>query len=59
MNEIKRTLLCGEKDCCPEVIVDSNRQEVAIGEEGNIVKLKKQEWNSLIEKIKTGELTSL
>jgi len=43
--------------CCPEVRIDNNA--VAIGEEGNLCVLKKEEWNSLVDKILSGELTKI
>ena len=46
--------LCGGKGCCPVVEIDRN--EVRIGEKGNLCTLKKSEWNTLKEKIKSGEL---
>jgi len=32
---------------------------VRIGEEGNLVRLNKEAWNTLVEKIRSGELTRL
>jgi hypothetical protein len=46
--------LCREGSCCPAVEIKEN--EVSIGEEGNIVHLKKPEWNELVSKVKSGEL---
>lgn len=46
-----------DKSCCPAVEVVGN--EVLIGEAANTVKLKKNEWNNLVEKIKSGELHSI
>jgi hypothetical protein len=46
--------LCGEKGCCPRVEIYED--EVKIGEEGNFCVLKKEQWKSLVEKIKAGEL---
>ncbi|MCZ7355405.1 MAG: hypothetical protein O8C66_08770 [Candidatus Methanoperedens sp.] len=43
-----------EKSCCPAVEVAG--EDVLIGEGSNIVRLKKNEWNSLVQKIQTGEL---
>jgi len=48
--------LC-ESGCCP--VVETTESEVLIGEEGNLVRLKKSEWNSLVAKIKSGELGEL
>ena len=43
-----------EKSCCPAVETVGN--EVLIGEGANTVRLKKNEWNRLVQKIQTGEL---
>lgn len=45
--------LC-DKGCCPKVVSANDRVE--IGEEGNLVKLKPSEWNTLVDGIKTGKL---
>ena len=50
----KTFYLCGEKGCCP--VVEVGKSEVMIGEEGNLCVLKKSEWNTLILKIKSGEI---
>lgn len=39
---------------CP--VVEISDDEVKIGEEGNLCTLKKSEWNTLVEKVKSGEL---
>ncbi len=52
-----KVLLCSEGSCCPAVEIKEN--DVLIGEEGNIVRLKKQEWNELVSKIASGELHSI
>lgn len=46
--------LCDKDSCCPVVEVSEN--VVTIGEEGNIVELKKSEWDTLVDKIKSGEI---
>jgi len=46
--------LCGQKGCCP--VVEVGEETVRIGEEGNIVELKKEEWKALVQKIKSGEI---
>ncbi len=48
--------LC-QSGCCPAVVIEDDR--VLIGEEGNQVVLKKDEWNALVEKILSGELKKL
>ncbi len=49
-------LLCGKK-CCPVVI--QTEQGVEIGEKNNLVKLKPDEWNKLVEAIKSGKLNKI
>ena len=46
--------LCEEKGCCPAVEVGEN--EVKIGEDGNLCTLKKEEWDTLVSKIKSNEI---
>ncbi len=46
-----------EKSCCPAV--ETVGDDVLIGEDTNIVRLKKNEWNKLVEKIHSGELHAL
>ena len=46
--------LCSKDSCCP--VVEVNESDVKIGEEGNMVTLKKDDWNMLVEKIKSGEI---
>lgn len=46
--------LCGGSGCCPKVV--TNGEHVEIGEEGNLVKLKREEWNTLVEAVKEGKL---
>ncbi|MBI2831714.1 MAG: hypothetical protein HYX79_05610 [Chloroflexi bacterium] len=45
--------LCREGSCCPVVKIGKDRVE--IGEEGNLCVLKKEEWETLKEKILKGE----
>ncbi len=50
-------LLCGAgSQCCPTVEV--SQTEVTIGEGGNVVKLTPEQWDLLVEKVKSGELTT-
>lgn len=50
-------LLCGAGcQCCPAVGV--TQTEVTIGEGDNIVKLTPEQWDFLVEKVKSGELTT-
>jgi hypothetical protein len=46
-----------DKGCCPAV--ETVGDDVLIGEDSNIVRLKKDEWNKLVEKIQTGVLHTL
>jgi len=56
--QTKRTItLCTECGACPEIVFLDN--EVRIGEEGNLVKLKPDEWNAIVEKIQSGEIGKL
>jgi hypothetical protein len=57
MKEPMRVALCPACGACPEVVLDAGQQEVRIGEEGNMVRLTKEAWNTLVAKIRTGELT--
>ncbi len=54
MGPIKKVTLCPACGACPEVVMYD--EEVRIGEKGNLVRLKKQEWNELVRKIQNGEL---
>lgn len=51
---IQKINLCPGCGACPEVAVYDS--EVWIGEEGNLAKLKKEEWNQLVEQIRKGQL---
>lgn len=55
--ERKRVVLCHDCEACPEIVFEGD--EVLIGEKGNLVRLKKQEWNDLVQKIKKGELAEV
>lgn len=59
MKQPIRVSLCPACGACPEVVLDVTKEEVCIGEEGNLVRLTKEVWNTLVEKIKTGQLTAL
>lgn len=57
MKEFK-VKLCGQQgSCCPDVEFDG--ASVRIGEASNVVRLTKQEWNLLVEKIRSGELSEV
>ncbi len=51
--------LCGGDKCCPVVEIDTAKREVKIGEEGNLVTLDPRAWNTLVEKIRSGELKAI
>lgn len=59
MEKPLRVSLCPACGACPEVVLDVEKDEVRIGEEGNLVTLKKEAWNTLVEKIQQGELSKL
>lgn len=59
MKQPVRVSLCPECGACPEVVLDVAKDEVRIGEEGNLVRLTKEAWNTLVEKIQQGELSRL
>ena len=59
MKEPKRVALCPAWGAWPEVVLDQRENEVRIGEEGNLVRLNKEAWNTLVEKIRAGKLTEL
>jgi len=59
MKEPIRVSLCPACGACPEVVVEAAKDEVRIGEDGNLVTLTKEAWNTLVDKIRQGELTAL
>ena len=59
MQQPLRLSLCPACGACPEVVLDVAKDEVRIGEEGNLVRLTKETWNTLVEKIQGGELAKL
>lgn len=54
MQSEKIVNLCPECGACPEIVFRDS--EVLIGEEGNLVRLKVDEWNTIVEKILSGEV---
>jgi hypothetical protein len=52
--EPQKFTLCPACAACPEVEITD--QGVAIGEEGNTVRLSHAEWNELVRLVKSGEL---
>jgi len=59
MKQPIRVALCPDCGACPEVVLDITKDEVRIGEEGNLVRLTKEAWNTLVEKINAGELKAI
>ena len=59
MKQPLRVSLCPACGACPEVVLDIAKEEVHIGEEGNLVRLTKEAWNTLVEKIRSGALTTM
>jgi len=51
---MERISLCPSCTACPEVVIDG--ETIRIGEDENIVVLKKTEWNVLVEAIQSGQL---
>lgn len=51
---MKIVTLCGKDDCCPVVKLDENYVE--IGEEGNLCRLKPEEWKALREHVLNGTI---
>ncbi len=49
--------LCGEHGCCPSV--EKVDGEVLIGEGANTVRLTLEQWNSLVAKVKAGQLDAI
>jgi hypothetical protein len=52
-----RVSLCPACGACPEVVIDDDRAH--IGETGNRAVLNKDEWNVLVQLIRSGQLTDL
>jgi hypothetical protein len=51
---MERVSLCPSCDHCPEVVLDSDT--IRIGEDDNVVVLKKADWNVLVDAITSGRL---
>jgi len=54
MDKMTAVYLCSGGKCCPAV--DVSEDSVKIGEEGNSCTLTKEQWNTLKEKVRAGEL---
>ena len=57
MEKNARMSLCPACTACPEVEIVGD--EVRIGEEGNVAVLKAEEWNVLVNLIRSGQLTTI
>jgi hypothetical protein len=55
--ESVKVSLCPACGACPEVEIREG--EVRIGEAGNLAVLKKEEWNVLVELIRSGQLSRI
>ena len=55
--EVSKMSLCPLCDHCPEVEVTGDT--VKIGETGNLVVLQRDEWNVLVELVRSGKVTTL
>lgn len=53
----KRISLCPQCTNCPEIVMEGDT--VMIGEHPNITVLKKDEWNVLVDVIKSGQVGRL
>jgi hypothetical protein len=53
----KIVLACGVCGACPAV--EMTADGVTIGEEQNVVQLTLSQWNDLVSRIKSGELTTV
>jgi hypothetical protein len=51
---MERVSLCPQCTECPEVVIDGDT--IRIGENETTVVLKKEEWNVLVDAIKSGQL---
>ena len=49
--------LCPACSACPEVEIIGD--EVRIGETGNLAVLKKDEWNVLVDLVRSGQLSKI
>ena len=56
---MERIAVCLCPNCihCPEVVIEG--ETVRIGEDENIVVLKKSEWNALVDAVQSGQLARM
>ena len=57
MKPQKSFVLCPACGACPTI--DVYEHEVRIGEPGEQVRLTKDQWNALVEKVRKGELSTV
>ncbi len=57
MENLKVTLCPAGCGACPDVEIAG--EEVRIGEAGNLAVLKREEWNLLVDLIKSGRLAKI
>jgi len=55
--ERQEVSLCPACDACPEIEISG--EEVRIGEAGNLVLLSREEWNVLVDLVRSGRLSTL
>ncbi len=55
--ESLKVSLCPACTACPELEISGD--EIRIGEAGNLVVLKKEEWNVLVALIQSGQLSKI
>jgi hypothetical protein len=51
---MEKISLCPACVACPEIVMDGDT--IRIGEDENVVVLKKEEWNVLVDVIKSGRV---
>jgi hypothetical protein len=54
---VEKISLCPACTACPEIVMEGDT--VSIGEDTNVVVLKKTEWNVLVDVIKSGRVGQL
>ena len=54
---MEKVSLCPGCTACPEVVIDG--ETIRIGEDANTAVLKKDEWNVLMDLIRSGQLSRI
>jgi len=54
---MEKVSLCPGCTACPEVVIDG--ETIRIGEDANTAILKKDEWNVLVDLIRSGQLSRI